>query len=82
MKEITNKSFKFQDIVKVNAAVSAVALIKLVSTSSQLMYTAKQHLFKGLNSVLVDNLSAKLAKGTYILTVSMNNENLKAGFVF
>lgn len=82
MKEITNKSFKFQDIVKVNAAVSAVALIKLVSTSSQVMYTAKQHLFKGLNSVLVDNLSAKLAKGTYILTVSMNNENLKAGFVF
>ena len=68
--------------IKLNASVSSLAVIKIISTTGQVIYTAQQQVFKGMNSIQIVNLSSKMSKGTYILAVSINNENLKAGFVF
>ena len=68
--------------VKITSDVNANADVQVMTAIGQVIYQAKQQVFKGDNILPLQNLSAKLSKGTYLVKVLLDGKILTTKFVF
>lgn len=68
--------------IRLSSDVAAVAKLQITNASGQVLYHSTQQVYKGENSIPVNNLSGKLAKGIYTVSACMDGQMLTTKFLF
>ncbi len=68
--------------LRIGSDVNATAVVRINTVVGQALYQSSKTVYKGDNIISLDELSAKLSAGTYILQVVINGEILSAKFIY